>query len=70
MFLILPHKEDLVGRTKKLGLPVDLGSDLSSRDLIQMDLFYYVGEKQHVHSNPSKSTHCRLIVFLHQMLSM
>ena len=42
---LLPHKEDLVGHTKKLGLHVHLGYELSSRDLNQMDLFYCVGKK-------------------------
>ena len=42
---LLPHKEDLVGHTKKLGLHVHLGYELSSRDLNQMDFFYCVGKK-------------------------
>ena len=42
---LLPRKEDLVGHTKKLGLHVHLGYELSSRDLNQMDLFYCVGKK-------------------------
>ena len=38
---LLPHKEDLAGHTKMLGLlVVDLGCDLSSRDLNQTDLLY------------------------------